>query len=177
LAASRERVPVTEASLAQVAVRYLNRTEASEKKLTDYLLRWVARSGEPPDQQQARPLIEALLTRYRSSGLLDDKRLAENALPSLRARGRSTRAIQQKLRARGVQSPEISAVLEGERSQSANVDLDAARALVRRRKLGFLRPEAERAENRRRDLGVLARAGFDFDTCVAALGGGRDDEF
>jgi regulatory protein len=95
----------------------------------------------------------------------------------LRARGRSTRAIQHKLRERGVQAPEIDAALALERREGTVVDLEAARALVRRRKLGSFRPEAERAQNRRRDLGVLARAGFDYDTCVRALGAGRDDEF
>ena len=40
-------------------------------------------------------------------------------------------------------------------------------------------PEAERAEKRRKDLAVLARAGFDFDICRRALGSGNvaDDEF
>jgi hypothetical protein len=48
---------------------------------------------------------------------------------------------------------------------------------VRRRKLGEFRPEAKRAEERRRDLGILARAGFDYETSVSALGSRRDDEF
>jgi regulatory protein len=48
---------------------------------------------------------------------------------------------------------------------------------VRRRRLGPHRPEAERQENRRRDLAALARQGFDHETAIRALGHGSDDEF
>lgn len=42
-------------------------------------------------------------------------------------------------------------------------ELKAAARLVRRRRLGPLRPRADRAEHRERDLAVLGRAGFSFE--------------
>jgi regulatory protein len=56
-------------------------------------------------------------------------------------------------------------------------ELEAARAYVRRRRLGPFRPEAERQPNRQRDLAALARTGFDHETAIRALGHGSDDEF
>ena len=47
---------------------------------------------------------------------------------------------------------------------------------MRKRKLGHFRPAEERRESFRRDLGVLARAGFAFDTAKAALGVEGADE-
>jgi regulatory protein len=56
-------------------------------------------------------------------------------------------------------------------------ELTAARALVRKRKLGHYRAESERGEYARKDLGILARAGFDYETAKTALGlEGNDDE-
>ena len=52
-------------------------------------------------------MIDALLSRYESSGLLNDQRVADNALSSLRARGGSTRAIRFKLSLRGLREDNI----------------------------------------------------------------------
>ena len=170
-----ERRPVTAEALAEVAIAYLNRYAATREQLSRRLEAWVLRRGEPPDDGAARPLIAALLARYESSGLLDDARLAAHATELFRARGGSSRKIAARLSSRGVPSSVIQDVLAAERRETPQPDLAAARALVAKRRLGALRPLAERAPNRRRDLAVLARAGFDFDTAVRALGPGRDD--
>ncbi|MGC4090620.1 MAG: regulatory protein RecX [Polyangiaceae bacterium] len=168
---------IDEAALSKAALGYLNRRDASRSKLRQHLERWVTRSA--PEQLAAlRPLIDQLLTRYQASGLIDDQRLAENAVKSLRARGKSARAISHKLSAQGVGGSSIDAALSADRRENAEAELSAARALARKRKLGAYRPESERAERRQKDLAVLARAGFDFDICRRALGGdAADDEF
>ena len=104
---------------------------------------------------------------------MNDERFAENLSGRLKARGGSRRAIVQKLRQRGI----TSGVAEASVPRSPAAELEAARAFVRRRRLGPYRPEAERLENRRRDLAALARTGFDHETAVRALGYGGDDEF
>lgn len=173
----RERVPVTEAALSAVALAYLDRVPASRRALTRKLEAWVVARGEPPDVEAARLLIDALLERYERSRLIDDSRLAENVLGSARAKGQSRRAIEQRLATRGVARTSITQVLDDERRTSTNAEFLAAVAFVRRRRLGPHRPEAERAENRRRDLAALARAGFDFDTAIRALGAHESEEF
>jgi regulatory protein len=117
--------------------------------------------------------VDALLERYRSSGLVDDERFARNLSEQLQRRGKSRRAIVEKLRVRGI----AATVVDGVVPKSAQNELEAARALVKRRRLGPFRPEEQRLENRRRDLAALARAGFDHGTAVRALGYGRDDDF
>jgi regulatory protein len=173
---ARERRPVNAASLAAVAVAYLNRRDASGKQLQRRLETWVVQRGEPPDPLAARPLIVELIARYERSGLVNDKRLAENITEHFRARGNSSRKIQARLSSRGLSSGVIDEVLAAEREAGSEPELAAARALVRKRKLGLVRPAAERAENRRRDLAILARAGFSFDIARRALGSGRDED-
>jgi regulatory protein len=173
----RPRIPVTEASLAEALLSYLDRFEGSRQKLAQHLAKWVRNRGEPPDPERARPLIEAVLSRYQTAGVVDDQKLAERSVGRLRSRGGSKRAIAFKLRAKGLGSEVLDRAFERERDGTKNAELEAARALVRRRRLGDYRPEAERADQRRRDLGVLARAGFSFETSQAALGGRSDDEF
>jgi regulatory protein len=173
----RKRVPVTEAALAEALLSYLDRFEGSREKLGKQLEKWVKNRGEPADPVRARPLIQSVLSRYEQTGVIDDDKLAARTLDRLRSRGGSARAIAFKLRTRGLKSDSVDRAFELEREAGPNPELEAARALVRRRKLGEFRPEAKRAEERRRDLGILARAGFDYETSVAALGARRDDDF
>ncbi len=175
--AERKRIPVTEAALAEALLSYLDRFEGSREKLGKQLEKWVKNRGEPADLVRARPLIQSVLARYEQTGVIDDDKLAVRTLDRLRSRGGSARAIAFKLRTRGLKTDSVDRAFEREREEGPNPELEAARALVRRRKLGEFRPEAKRAEERRRDLGILARAGFDYETSVAALGARRDDDF
>jgi regulatory protein len=167
---ARERKPLTERELDDAALRYLNRFDCSVQKLKKHLTSLVRkRSGDPALVRH----IDALLERYRASGLLNDERFAKNLAERLQGRGASRRLVEQKLRTRGIAKD----VAQSAARESPGSDLDAARAYARRRRLGPHRPEAERAENRRRDLAALARQGFDHDTASRALGYGTDEDF
>lgn len=167
---------MTEQTLSEAALAYLNRRDASRDKLRQQLKRWIIRRGEPIDPHTAEQLMDALLLRFERSGLLNDQRVANNGLSSLRARGGSTRAIRFKLAQRGLGDENIEAALSAERAEEPQSELTAARAFVRKRRLGPYRDAEAQALNRRRDLAALARAGFDFDTARRALGGESSDE-
>ena len=167
---TRERGPLTPQALDDAALRYLNRFDCSVSKLRRHLRELVRKRGGDPALGEH---IEALLERYRGSGLLNDERFANNLAGGLKSRGASRRMVEQKLRDRGVARD----VAQTAARESPGSDLDAARAYARRRRLGPHRPEAERAANRRKDLAALARQGFDYDTATRALGFGADDDF
>jgi regulatory protein len=168
------------AELEGAALRYLDRFDTSEANLRRVLARYVQRVADERGAAAASvgpELIEELVARYVESGVLSDARFAETLAGGLRRKGSSRAAILQRLRARGV-DPEVAdrALGQTDGEQRANAEIEAARALVRRRRLGPFRPEPERSAKRKRDLGVLARAGFDLDVARRALGGTGDDE-
>lgn len=168
--------------MARAALAYLDRFDSSVDNLRRVLLRRLRKAmqvseregAEQPDADRTKQHIEALLRRYQESGLLDDRRFAENQLLSLRGRGTSERGARQKLRQRGVPEPLVDEMLAAERERSLDDDdepteLVAARAYVRRRRLGPYRKADVREEKRRKDLAALARAGFSFDIARRAL--------
>jgi len=163
--------PLAPSELEEAALRYLNRFDCSASKLKTHLGALIRRRGGDSNALGAH--VDALLERYRASGMLDDARFAENLSASLKSRGKSRRAIVAKLRVRGISS----SIAETAVPKSSASELEAAEALVKRRRLGRFRPEAERQEYRRKDLAALARAGFDHEVAVRALGAGRDDDF
>jgi regulatory protein len=163
--------PLEPAGLEAIGLRYLDRFDASVHKLRQLLVSRARRSGH--DEDRARELVEPLIERWLASGLLDDARFTDAVVHGQRQRGASRRMIEHKLVGRGVPRPVIDAALAQLGSTS---ELEAAVALVRRRRLGAHRPEAVRESYRRRDLATLARAGFDFETARRALGAETPDE-
>lgn len=165
MAATQRRLPrkVTEASLDRSALAYLERFAASAESLRRVLLRKVEHSARAHDTDRAdgAAWIEALIERYRRSGLLDDRVYAEARTASLRRQGRSARSIAERLARKGVGREVIDEALAPTRTPAE--ELGAAARLAHRRRLGPFRPEAERGEHRERDLAVLGRAGFSFD--------------
>jgi regulatory protein len=155
------------------ALRYLDRFDATVAKLRKHLARAVelevARGAERPEAERVEQWIEGLLTRYQSSGVLNDQRYAHTLCASLRQRGASLQRIVHKLRAHGVTASVISE-LGQDQALDPKDDLEAARRLVKRRKLGALRSGPMDPKNWRADLARLARAGFAFSVAREALG-------
>jgi len=162
----------TRDNLDRAALRYLERFDSSAANLRRVLRGHVARAARAHaelDVPAAERLVDELLERYQASGLINDARYAESLARGLHARGTSRRGVRHKLRARGVSAEAIDAAIASTGRDSDDAELDAARAFVRRRRLGPHRPEHQRAERYQRDLAALARAGFSFDVARRAL--------
>lgn len=172
--------PPTSESLANAALDYLSRFAASEASLRRVMENRIRRAAlrnkefgaDIPSQEGLRCSIETIIERHKKSGGLNDKAYAETKINSLRRTGRSARMIMQKLTHAGVQKEIITdALLGNEAGLSAEeVELKAARQLLRKRRLGPFRSGATDAKRQQKDLAVLARAGFSFDIARRALG-------
>jgi regulatory protein len=172
-AEKKQSEPLGLAELDAAALRYLNRFDATQKKLGDHLLRVARKRGG--DAATARAHIDQLLERYRGSGLIDDRRFATHRAQALQSRGASRRLVAQKLMQSGVARELVDQVLA--ESATPQSELEAAAAYVRRKRLGRFRTGDASPDTRRKDLMRLARQGFDFDTARRALGFGGGDDF
>ncbi len=168
--------PLTRQKLEQFALAYVNRFDCTASKLTRHLTERVRKLGG--DDSAATWIVE-LVERYQGSGVLNDARFAKNLASQLTSRGKSSRAISQKLALRGVPGEVASELMSSRKQEEPGAELEAARAYVRKRRLGPHRSPEERATHRQKDLASLARQGFSFDTARKALGSdtSSDDEF
>lgn len=171
--------PLTQERLEKAALAYLERYASSAANLKRVLTRRALRSAEvegSADTATARIWIEALVTRYRAAGLLNDAAYAESQARSGRRLGRSSRAIGERLKAKGVDAETGARALASVDEDEAAPDEAAALAFARRRKLGPFRKTARR-ENRERDMAALARAGFSYDIARNVIdGNGSENE-
>ena len=152
--------------LERWALHYLGRYASSAENLRRVLI-----AAGPPAFSETAPevasLIDALVARYRESGLLDDAAYAAGRVQSLHRRGDSLRAIRARLAAKGVAAAGLWPMPCRVCAEAAlDPDLAAACAFARRRRLGpFRRAAADHA----RELGAFARAGFSRRVAEAVL--------
>ncbi len=151
--------------LERWALHYLGRYASSAENLRRVLTRRVRRRA-PEAVPAATALIDALVLRYRESGLLDDAAYAAARVQSLHRRGESMRTMRARLAEKGVSAADVTEAVSGLRAVAPDPDLAAACAFARRRRLGpFRRADAEHA----RELGAFARAGFSRRVAEAVL--------
>jgi regulatory protein len=174
--------PPTPARLRRRALYYLERFAASRARLGLVLRRRALRDAtalELPTAPVAEA-IEALLDDLERLGLLDDAAFAVGRARSLAAKGRPPRRIARELAAAGVEPLLIEAALHrlaDERGDTqAALELDAAVAFARRRRLGPFGPTDAAAKPRDKALAAFARAGFTLEVARRVLDA-RSGEF
>jgi regulatory protein len=151
--------------LERWALHYLGRYVSSAENFRRVLMRRVRRHS-PEAAQQAAAQVDALVARYRESGLLDDAAYAAGRVQSLHRRGDSLRAMRARLAAKGVAAEDVANAVSTLRAAAADPDLAAACVFARRRRLGpYRRAGADHA----RELGAFARAGFSRRVAEAVL--------
>ena len=160
---------ITQKRLENVALYYLQRYESSAFKLQNVLLRRVMRAKM---QQQDIPSevhewIRQIVEKMQHLGYVDDTRYAQNQFRILSGSGKSAHYIYQKLKQDGI-DPQIIENLYADQTPQ-ETDLESAKRLVKKKKMGLYRAEQERALMFKKDLAVLARAGFSYEIACHAL--------
>lgn len=171
---------ITAASLENSALFYLQRFDSTAENLRRVLDRKVRRAaakGAEIDAAEVAAWIAETVAKMVRLGYVDDTRTATVKARGLFARGAATGTIRRRLQMAGAPEEAIDAAFEDlERDEGENLDVKAALALARRRRLGPYRDAAGRAERRDRDLAALARAGFDYDTARRVVDADDPDE-
>lgn len=163
------------AVVLEAAARFL---EARSRSIVE-VRRRLTGAGYRPD------LIESAITRLTELGMLDDATFARSWVESRdRARPRGERAIREELRLKGIDRETTEAVLEDRRAAAdgddgpGHPDRAAADRLLARHARALARV-ADPRQRRQRAYALLARNGFDPETCreaaAAAIASADDD--
>lgn len=155
--------------LKNIALYYLKRFETSEANLRSVLKRRIddyAYYDKAFDKAEAYGWAEELLSEFVRLKYVDDARFAEIKIRGYLAAGKSPRYIIGKLREKGIDEHLSERLLD---EQEYN-PFEMALKLARKKKIGPYSANDEiRRERRSKDLAVLVRAGFDYDTAVKVL--------
>jgi len=145
-----------------MALHYVGRYATTRAKLAAYLSRKI---GERGWQGEGAPPVDALVERFAEIGYVDDRGFAEARAASLARRGYGERRLGEALRIAGIAEEDAAPV----RAQARDNPHAAALAFARRRKIGpfaLVRPDADQ---RRKLLAAMLRAGHTLDISRAII--------
>lgn len=180
----REKRPpkkISERYLYNAGLYYLQRFPASSNHFRTVMMRKITKSCRHHTEQNKEDcaqMLENVVEKFQELGLLNDGLYTQGMVNSLRRSGKSEQAIVAKLRTKGVPFDLIKSHLqehaENRHDRSLSAELKAAMIFARKKKIGpFENPDKKDDEHTRykKALGMMARAGFSYDTCRIILSG------
>ncbi len=159
----KKQKKITPERLKNIALYYLKRFESSVENLRQVLQKRInAYVKENPDfdKKQASEWIENILSEFIRLNYLNDRRFAEIKIRSYLNAGKPERYIMPKLKQKGISENIINEILN---EQEYDV-FQMALKLAKKKKIGPYREPEKRRDFYQKDMGILVRAGFDYDT-------------
>ena len=154
---------ITPQRLKNIALYYLKRFETSEYNLRSVLKRRIddyAYCNKEFDKREAYQWLDELINDFIRLGYVNDERYAEIKIRGYLSAGKSPRYILNKLKEKGIDE-DLADKLLNEQEYDA---FESAMKLAKKKKIGpYSIDEKLRKERRTKDMGVLIRAGFDYD--------------
>ena len=169
---------ISKTYLENAALYYLQRYATSAENLRRILMRKVKRScafHQVPVDDFA-PLVDELVKRYINVGLVDDRSFAQAKVTSLRRQGHSGRSIIARLQVKGLSTAQIEAAMKNVDDEHEDAEISAARAYVRRKKLGSYRKRPiTDPKDLQKEMASMGRAGFSYEVARRALAFSGED--
>ena len=118
------------------------------------------------DKKEAYRWLDELVKDFVRLGYVDDERFAEIRIRGYLSAGKSPRYILNKLKEKGIDEDLADKLLN---EQEYN-PFESALKLAKKKKIGpYYEDKKLRKERRNKDMGVLIRAGFDYDVVLKVL--------
>ena len=113
--------------------------------------------------------IDKIVTNLEKNKILNDEIYSDSKARMFLRRGYSLNKINQSLRNKGIEYKYIKQSIEKIKEDEIEPDFVSALKLCKRRRIGPLRPEANRELFYKKDMGILARGGFTFELSKRVL--------
>ena len=169
-----KRVPkkLSERCLRNAGEYYLNRFPASSNHFITVMTRKIDRSCRAhPDQDRTEWIThvkEVVAPYFEKLGFLNDELFGKGLFNSLKRRRLSRNEIYRRMTLKGLAREQVNALLSDE-NDGVN-DREAVLTFAKKKKIGKFRLLPTHDENeKRRDLGKLARAGFSYDVAMSVF--------
>lgn len=176
--ARREKRPpkkITEKYLHNSGLAYLQRFTASTGHFRSVMMRKINRScahHTAQSRDECTKMLQTTIEKFQDLGLLNDEAYARGMVTSLRRRGLSSKAIFYKLQQKRLPAHMIESALSDIDEGNSQADMIAALRLSRRKKIGPFKVMEKPEE---KELGQLARAGFNYETSRKILSMSLED--
>ena len=151
-------------NLRDLAYSYIEKYNPSKQQTKTYLLKkYLTKFQGSKQRKEITEIIDNIVSNLEKSHFLNDKLYSDSKARMLLRRGYSLNKINNSLRVKGIEQKNIQDTLEKIKNNEPDPDFNSAMKICKKRRIGPMRPDANRELFYKKDMGILARSGFSYD--------------
>ena len=172
----RKTLQVTVDEMRNFALAYADKYAPSKQQLRTYLLKKYLKLSVPNvKKQDVTDLIDIVLSDLEKSKFINDKFYSESKAKSMIRRGNSINKIRNYLIGKGVNNQFIKDTVNKINEDNSDQDFFSAIKICKKKRIGPARTEDNRPLFYKKDISLLARNGFDFETSKKVMDINKED--
>ena len=147
------------------AFTYIEKYAPSKQQLKTYLLKkYLKISNEDVKKKDVNNLIDIVLSDLEKNRFINDKFYSDSKANSMIKRGKSINKIRNYLIGKGIDDKYIKETVNKIEEKNEDQDFFSAIKLCKKKRIGPARVEDNRPLFYKKDISLLARNGFDYET-------------
>ena len=172
----KKTLEVTVEEMRNFAFTYVEKYAPSKQQLKTYLLKKYLKTSVPNvKKQDITNLIEIVLSDLEKNRFINDKFYSESKAKSMIQRGNSINKIRSYLIGKGINDKFITDTVNNIREKNSDQDFFSAIKICKKKRIGPARTEDNRSLFYKKDISLLARNGFDFETSKKVMDIEKED--
>ena len=172
----RKTLQVTVDEMRNFAIAYVEKYAPSKQQLRTYLLKKYLKLSVPNvKKQDVTNLIDIVLSDLEKNKFINDKFYSESKAKSMIRRGSSINKIRNYLIGKGVNDEFIKDTVNKINEDNSDQDFFSAIKICKKKRIGPARIDDNRPLFYKKDISLLARNGFDFETSKKVMELKKDD--
>ena len=161
----KKTLQVTVEEMRNFALAYVEKYAPSKQQLKTYLLKKYLKISVPDvKKKDVNNLIDVILSDLEKSRFINDKFYSESKAKSMIQRGNSINKIRSYLIGKGINNEFIKDTVNKITDENSEQDFFSAIKICKKKRIGPARAEDNRTLFYKKDISLLARNGFDFET-------------
>ena len=172
----KKKLKVTVEEMRNFAFAYVEKYAPSKQQLKTYLLKKYLKSSVPNvKKKDVSDLIDVVLADLEKNRFINDKFYSDSKAKSMIQRGSSINKIRNYLIGKGINSEFIKDTVNKIQDENSDQDFFSAIKICKKKRIGPARTEDNRPLFYKKDISLLARNGFDFETSKKVMEIEKDD--
>ena len=172
----KKTLDVTIEEMRNFSFAYIEKYTPSKQQLRTYLLKKYLKASIPNvKKQDITDLIDIVLVDLEKSRFISDKFYSESKSRTLIQRGSSINKIRNYLIGKGINDNYIKDTINKIKENNSDQDFFSGIKICKKKKIGPARTEDNRPLFYKKDISLLARNGFDFETSKRIMDIDKDD--
>ena len=161
----KKTLKVTVEEMRNFAFTYIEKYAPSKQQLKTYLLKkYLKISNEDIKKKDVNNLIDIVLSDLEKNRFINDKFYSDSKADSMIKRGKSINKIRNYLIGKGIDDKFIKETVNKIEEKNEDQDFFSAIKLCKKKRIGPARVEDNRPLFYKKDISLLARNGFDYET-------------